>query len=67
MLTFPLLADADKKAAKEYGVLGTSGLASRSSFVIDKKGIIRKVYPAAQAAKHPDEVLEYIKENLAKQ
>jgi peroxiredoxin len=53
--------------AKEYGVLGANGFASRSSFVIDKKGIIRKIYPMAQAAKHPDEVLDYIKENLAKQ
>ena len=33
----------------------------------DKKGIVRKIYPMAQAAKHPDEVLDYIKENLAKQ
>ena len=67
MLTFPLLADADKKAAREYGVLGPNGFASRTSFVIDKKGILRKIYPMAQAAKHPDEVLEYIKDNLAKQ
>ena len=65
MLTFPLLADADKKAAREYGVLGPNGFASRSSFVIDKKGILRKIYPTADAAKHPDEVLQYIKENLA--
>jgi peroxiredoxin Q/BCP len=65
-LNFPLYADADKKAAKEYGVLGSSGRASRSTFVIDRKGIVRKIYPTAQAAKHPDEVLGYIKENLAK-
>ena len=66
MLTFPLYADADKKVAREYGVLAPNGLASRSTFVIDKKGVVRKIYPTAQAAKHPDEVLDYIKENLAK-
>jgi peroxiredoxin len=32
--------------------------------VIDKKGIVRKIYPMAQAATHPDEVLKYIKESL---
>jgi peroxiredoxin Q/BCP len=63
-LNFPLYADADKKVAKEYGVLTPRGFASRSTFVIDKKGIVRKTYPMAQAKTHPDEVLEYIKENL---
>jgi peroxiredoxin Q/BCP len=63
-LNFPLYADADKKAAKEYGVLAPNGFASRSTFVIDKKGILRKIYPTAQAAKHPDEVLQFVKENL---
>jgi peroxiredoxin Q/BCP len=65
-LNFPLFADADKKVAKEFGVLMPAGYASRSTFVIDKKGIVRKIYPKADAKKHPDEVLEYVKQNLAK-
>jgi peroxiredoxin Q/BCP len=64
-LAFPLYADADKSVAKEYGVLLPPGYASRSSFVIDKKGIVRKIYPKADAKKHPDELLAWIKENLA--
>jgi peroxiredoxin Q/BCP len=64
-LTFPLYADPDKKAAREYGVLTPRGYANRSTFVIDKKGIVRKVYPMANAQTHPDEVLKYIKDNLA--
>lgn len=64
-LTFPLYADSDKKAAREYGVLAPQGYAKRSTFVIDKKGILRKVYPTATVTTHPDEVLKYIKENLA--
>ncbi len=64
-LTFPLYADAEKKVAKAFGVLGKSGYAQRTTFVIDKKGVIRKIYPAADAKSNPEEVLTYVKENLA--
>ncbi len=64
-LNFPLFADADKKIAKAYGVLNSErGFAKRATFVIDKKGIVRKIYPAANADKNPEEVLTWIKENL---
>ena len=66
MLTFPLLADPEKTTTKAYGVLGLAGFASRTTFVIDKKGTLRKVYDKMNLAKHPDEVLDYIKENLTK-
>jgi len=65
-LNFPLFADADKKVAKEFGVLSPRGFANRATFVIDKKGIVRKIYPMADFKIHPDEVLKYVKENLAK-
>ncbi len=64
-LNYPLLADPQKKAARAYGVLGPGGLARRVTFVIDKEGIVRKVYPNVKAAEHADEVLVYVKENLA--
>jgi peroxiredoxin len=60
-----LLADADKKVAKAYGVLLPGGLAQRATFVIDKKGIVRKIYLSANAKTNPEEVLKYVKENLA--
>jgi peroxiredoxin len=43
------------------------GFAQRSTFVIDKKGIVRQIYAPGKVdvMKHPDEVLAYIKENLA--
>jgi peroxiredoxin Q/BCP len=64
-LNFPLLADADKKVAKEYGVLNPErGFANRATFVIDKKGVVRKIYPKADADKNPQEVLDYVRENL---
>jgi peroxiredoxin Q/BCP len=65
-LNFPLLADPDKKVTKEFGALNqTRGLASRYTFIIDKNGIVRKIYRTVDVRKHPDEVVKYIKENLA--
>ena len=64
-LGFPLLADPDKKVARAYGVLGPGGYAKRSTFVIDKKGVVRKIYPAVLSIPdHPDEVLKFVKDNL---
>ena len=65
-LTFPLLADPDKKITREYGALGTRGYANRYTFVIDKKGVLRKVYHKVAPGKHPQEVLDYVKDHLAK-
>jgi thioredoxin-dependent peroxiredoxin len=64
-LNFPLFADSDKKVTKEYGVLSDRGFAKRVTFVIDKKGIVRKIYPTVNPEKNPEEVLSYVKENLA--
>jgi peroxiredoxin Q/BCP len=65
-LNFPLLADADKKVSQEYGVLNAQrGFANRATFVIDRRGIVRKIYPTAKADKNPKEVLDYVREHLA--
>jgi peroxiredoxin Q/BCP len=65
-LNFPLLADADKQITKAYGVLNTQrGMAQRATFIIDKQGIVRKIYPSANADKNPEEALTWVKENLA--
>ena len=37
---FPVLADADKKVAEAYGVLGMLGFASRWTYYIDPAGRI---------------------------
>jgi peroxiredoxin Q/BCP len=65
-LNFPLLADPEKKTTNAFGALGSNGYASRFTYVIDKTGTIRKVYTTVDYNKHPQEVLAYIKENLAK-
>jgi peroxiredoxin Q/BCP len=64
-LNFALMADADKTAAMAYGVLLPAGYAKRVTFVIDKKGVVRKIYEVSNIDKHMDEVLAYVKENLA--
>lgn len=63
-LTYPLLADPEKETAKAYGVLSNRGFANRVTFVIDKKGVVRKIYPQANATKNAEEVLDWIKDNL---
>lgn len=65
-LNFPLLADGDKKVAEAFGVLAGKAFAQRHTFVIDKKGVVRKIYTKVSPAQHPDEVLAFIKENLKK-
>jgi thioredoxin-dependent peroxiredoxin len=64
-LNFPIVADADGKAATAFGVRNPNGHANRVTFVIDKKGVVRKIYEVKDVEKHPEEVLNYVKENLA--
>jgi thioredoxin-dependent peroxiredoxin len=40
---FPLIADADQKVSKLYGVLAPGGHAKRVSFLIDAKGKVMEV------------------------
>jgi thioredoxin-dependent peroxiredoxin len=60
-LNFPLIADPEKAATKAFGALSERGFASRYTFVIDKEGVIRKVYTKVDVNKHPPEVLEFVK------
>jgi peroxiredoxin Q/BCP len=65
-LNFPLLADPEKKVTEAYGVLNPErGFAQRTTFIIDKKGIVRKIYPMANADKNPQEALDWVRENLS--
>lgn len=67
-LPFPLLADAGNALAISYGVYGPKkqygkesvGI-TRSTFVIDPTGIIRKVYKKVLVEQHAEEVLNFIK------
>jgi peroxiredoxin Q/BCP len=62
-LTFPLLADEKKAVVQSYGVWGKKKFMgkeymgiTRSSFLIDPKGRIAKIYPKVDPAAHAEEV-----------
>ncbi|MCX8043328.1 MAG: peroxiredoxin [Desulfobacterota bacterium] len=62
-LPFTLLADPEKKAVDRYGVKSKLmfGKAKRMTFVVDRGGIIRKIYPDVDVSLHSREVLDFIK------
>lgn len=63
-LPFDLISDEDRKVVEKYGVWQEKSLYGkkfmgivRSTFVIDKKGIVRKAYPKVKVKGHAEEVL----------
>jgi peroxiredoxin Q/BCP len=57
-LTFRLLADPGKETISAYGSLAANGMvAARNTFLIDPKGVIRKVYTKVSPNPHSQEVL----------
>ncbi|MBP6860441.1 MAG: thioredoxin-dependent thiol peroxidase [Candidatus Pacebacteria bacterium] len=67
-LPFTLLADEDKKMVSAYGVWTEKSMYGRkymgtvrSSFLVDPKGIVRKVYEKVKPAKHAAEVIADLK------
>jgi thioredoxin-dependent peroxiredoxin len=70
-LPFLLLADTDHQVAEAYGVwklkknFGKEYMGiERSTFIIDKEGIIVKEWRKVQVKGHVEAALNYIKENL---
>jgi peroxiredoxin Q/BCP len=55
-LTFKLLADPDHLVVEKYGSFGGK-MANRNTFIIDPKGVIRKVYTGVKPDPHSAEVL----------
>lgn len=67
-LPFTLLSDPQKEVCEMYGVMQMKKMygkeylgISRTTYIIDKNGIIKKVYPKVKVKGHVDEVLQYIK------
>jgi peroxiredoxin Q/BCP len=63
-LPFTLLADAEHKAADDYGVWKEKSMygrkymgVERTTFVIDGQGTIKKVFPKVKVDGHAEEVL----------
>jgi peroxiredoxin Q/BCP len=64
-LPFTILADPEKKTAKDYGVLKKMfgmELADRETFLVDPQGNIAKHYPAVDPKGHSELVLKDLKE-----
>jgi len=62
-LPFPLLADIGGKIASAYGVLKDNGKsAERTTFLVDAKGVIRRVWPKVTVTGHAQDVLDTIDE-----
>lgn len=67
-LNFPLLSDPGAAVATKYGVWQEKSMYGktymgivRTTFVIDKSGTIRKIYPKVKVDQHADEVLEFVR------
>ena len=63
-LPFPLLSDPDHEVAELYGAWGEKKMYGRtymgiirSTYIIDDKGFIVKVFPRVRPKKHSEEVL----------
>jgi thioredoxin-dependent peroxiredoxin len=68
-LNFPLLSDTGNQVSRRYGVYKKKSLygrefmgIERTTFVIDRTGVIRKVFPKVKVAGHTEQVLAALKE-----
>jgi len=56
------LSDPKKDTCKKYAGLNIAGLAKRSTFIIDKQGIVRKIFRDIDVEKHGQEIANYLKQ-----
>ncbi|MFL5694651.1 MAG: thioredoxin-dependent thiol peroxidase [Ktedonobacteraceae bacterium] len=66
-LSYPLLSDTDATVSQLYGVYGEKNMygkkylgVNRETFLIDKDGIVRKIWHKVNPEEHANEVLETI-------
>ncbi len=71
-IPFLLLSDPETEVCKAYGVFGTKSFMGReflgihrTTFVIDKAGTVRQVFPRVKVREHATEVLQFIQQQLA--
>ena len=64
-LPFTLVADPDKKIIDKYGVWGEKNLYGRkymglhrTTFLIDEKGIVKKIFKKPRSKMHSEEILK---------
>ncbi|MCH7876744.1 MAG: redoxin domain-containing protein [Thaumarchaeota archaeon] len=54
------LSDTVKDTCKKYAGLNFVGLAKRSTFIIDKKGIIRKIFRDINVEQHGQDIADFL-------
>ncbi|GCF08069.1 thioredoxin-dependent thiol peroxidase [Dictyobacter arantiisoli] len=66
-LPFPLLADTEKKVVQQYNVWKEKSMygktymgVDRQTFLIDKEGVVRKIWHKVKPDEHATEVLEVV-------
>jgi|SRR5579863_493476 len=60
-LNFPLLADPGKQVVQTYRALSDKGYAKRITYLIDKQGIIRRIFPNVGIESHSEELQRALK------
>ena len=55
------LSDTTKEICKKYAGLNFVGLAKRTTFIIDKQGIIQKIFRDIDVENHGKEIAEFLK------
>lgn len=68
-LPFPLISDAESDICERYGVWGKKSMygksfmgITRATFLIDKQGFIKKIWPKVSVGGHAEEVLQSVRE-----
>ena len=56
------LSDPKKEICKKYAGLNIAGLAKRSTFIIDKKGVIKKIFRKIDVEQHGQEIANFLKQ-----
>jgi thioredoxin-dependent peroxiredoxin len=59
---FPLLCDTDKSLTTELGILSERGMAQRTTYLVDRYGIIRTVFDNVAVDGHVDAVLQAVQQ-----
>ena len=71
-IPFLLLSDPEAEVAKAYGAFGKKSFMGReflgvhrTTFVIDKQGMIRRIFPKVKVKGHTAEVLDFVRDELS--
>ncbi|MBI3817344.1 MAG: peroxiredoxin [Planctomycetes bacterium] len=61
-INYYILSDTTKSVTNAYGVLKKEGYGSRATFVVDKQGLLKAIFPNAQHGEsHIEEIIKSLK------